>query len=159
MNLQDIVDCARAMAIADSLAAGEEANWRYICRHYSKTFHTPLHLVYELSPEEVIRAFFEDQMDSRDVEKELDTIMDSIYELEDPNYDASKREELTDFIKEAEEEERERIAAKKPIHPALAKENEVSLKNASQDTPESDPERPTGGSINLSYLADNDNEG
>lgn len=159
MTLQDIIDYCRAAAIADALYAGEEANYRYICRQYSKTFFTPLHLVYSLDPEEVVRAYFEDQMDARDVDKEIDSLLDAIYELEDPNYTSEKREELNDFIKEAEEQERKRVASNKPIHPSLRFESEVSLKNTSEKPPEPSTEKPTGGFINLSYLADNDNEG
>lgn len=159
MTLQDIVDYCRALAIADSLSAGEVANWRYMCRQYSKAFHTPLHLVLEMEPEHVILAFFEDQMDRKDVDDEVENLLDSIYELEDPNYTAEKRSELDGFIKEAEREERERVKANKPIHPALRAENEVSLKNTPESPVEPTPDKPTGGHIDLSYLADNDNEG
>lgn len=158
MTLQDIIDYCRAVAIADSLSAGEEANYRYICRQYSKTFSTPLDQVYDMDPEEVCRAFFEDQMDSRDIEKDLETLLDIIYELEDPDYAHEKHKELKDFMKNAEEEERQRIAQKKPIHPGLRYESEVSLKNTTEDPP-SQKKEPTGGFINLSYLADSDNEG
>lgn len=158
MTLQDIIDYCRASAIADSLNAGEEANYRYICRQYSKTFFTPLHLVYDLDPEMICRAFFEHQMDQRDAEKELENLLDTIYELEDPNYTAEKREELTDFIKEAEKQERDRIAKGKPIHPGIKREDEVTLKSATEPTVKSKKELPSQGSINLSYLAENENE-
>lgn len=159
MILQDLIDYCRAAAIADSLLAGEEANYRYICRSYSKAFSTPLHEVYKLDPEEVVRTFFEDQMDAKDIEKELDALLDVIYELEDPNYTSEKRDELEQFIKQSEEEERERVAKKKPIHPGLRYESEVSLKNTPENEPSKDPEKPTGGFLDLSYLADQDSEG
>lgn len=156
IKLQDIIDFARAQAIADALHPTEESNWRGICRAYSRTYHTPLHLVYEMPPEEVALAFFENQMDDMDVDKELESLLDTIYAIEDPEYAAQKKAELDDFIEQAEEEERERLKKGKPIHPALRKENEVSLKNAPETLPE--PDLPTGGSIDLSYLEDDENE-
>lgn len=158
MRLQGLIDFCQAVAIADSLTAGEETNYRYICRHYSKTFHTPLHVVYTLDPEDVIRAFFEDQMDARDTEKDIESILDRIYELEDPNYVKAKKTEVSEFIKLAEKEERERIAAKKPIHPGMRFESEVSLENTSEVASKEGFENPTGGSIDLSYLSDSDSE-
>jgi|GEM_PF-4709127 len=159
MRLQDLIDYCQAVAIADSLTAGEEANYRYICRNYSKTFNTPLHVVYTLEPEDVIRAFFEDQMDTRDTEKDIENILDKIYELEDPDYVKVKKKEIDNFIKQAEEEERQRLAAKKPIHPGIRFESEVSLKNTPEVFSEEGFKNPTGGSIDLSYLSESDNEG
>lgn len=154
ISLSDILDYTRAQAIADALQPTEESNWRKICRDYSKKFYTPLDKVLVMAPEEVCLAFFEDQMDERDVEKELDAIMDTIYSIEDPEYESEKKAELSDFMKEAEREEEERIKAGRAIHPALKAENEVSIKN----TPDVPEDAPKGGSVNFAYLADHEEE-
>lgn len=159
MNLKDLIDYCQAAAIADALSAGEEANYRYICRHYSKTFSTPLHIVFKLNPEDVVMAFFEDQMDNKDIDKDLENILDRVYELADPTYTAAKKEELSDFIKQAEAEEADRVAKKKPIHPGMKRDDEVSLKNTPEIPTKELHENPTGGSIDLSYLSSSDNEG
>lgn len=159
ISLNEILDYARAAAIADALDSTEEANYRYICRQYSKTYHTPLQQVYELDFEEVARAFFESQLDGRDLEKDLEGLLDVIYEIEDPDYIAEKRKDLDDFIEQAEEEERQRVAKKKAIHPGIAKEEQVTLKNTPEIPSKEGFENPTGGSVNLSYLADSENEG
>jgi hypothetical protein len=162
-HLLAIIHYARATAIADALAPDEEANWRTICRGYSKNFHTPLHLVLAMDPEYVARAYFEDQMDDMDTDKEIDNLLDIIYTIEDPSYESEKREDLKDFMRETEKQELERLKAKKPIHPGLKAEDEVSTKNTPEKiTPEvplhERPDRPTSGGINLAYLSDNDSE-
>lgn len=143
LSLKDIVDLCKAQAIANAFSADESAMWRWFCRSYSKAFHTPLAQVLEMDPEHVVLHFYEDKFDQTDVEEELESLLDQLDELENPDYDRNKQKELKDFIKKAEAEERARVAAGKPIHPAMLKDR-GGLQLA--------PEMPTSGSINLSYL-------
>lgn len=153
--LQDLIDLCRAQSIANALYGGEDATWRYICREYSRTFHTPLHIVKQLEPEEVILEFFSNQMDDVKADDQLDSLLDQIYTLEDPNYAKEVRDELRNFMKQAEAEEEARVKSGKAIHPAIKREDEVSLK-APESTPDPEPsqlqDRPSGGSVDLSYF-------
>lgn len=61
---------------ADSLHAvlEEDADWevRQVLRWYSRTFHTPLHEVEELAPEDVFRAWFETRYEQMDRSELID---------------------------------------------------------------------------------------
>lgn len=152
LQFKDLTEYCQALAVAGKLSPDEESVWRYFCRVYSQKFNTPLVQVLEMEPEHVILNVYESQMDDLDTDENLDRMLDIIYGLEDPEYEASKKEELNSFIEQAEKEEKERLSKNKPIHPALRYESEVSLKN----TPENEAatkEAPKSGGINLAYLA------
>lgn len=150
MTIKDLVDYCKAQAISDKLYPNELGEYRFICRHYSKTFNTPLHVVEnELDPERVVMAYFQDMYDELDTDKHLEDILDMIYEMQDPTYSREKREEVNEFMRQAEREEKERIKSGKPIHPRIKLVQEVTLK----DLPEEEPNKevlPTSGSIDLS---------
>lgn len=153
IEYSEILSAAHAQAILNTLESNEEAVHRQICRAYSKKFHTPLHVVLQMDAHEVILAYYEDLLDDfdKDEPKHLEYILDTIYTLEDPNYAAEKDDELREFIADAEKEEEERLAAGRPIHKALRRE--PSLKDTSEKSEPAKPKKPLGGSINLSYLA------
>lgn len=152
MDFKSLTEYCQALALASKLSPDEEAVWRYMCRTYSKKFSTPLQEVMELDPEHVILSVYEEQLDELDPEEHVEKMLDMVYALEDPEYEAQKANELEEFIAQAEEEEIERVKNKKPIHRALRYESEVSLKNLP------DPE-PKSGSINLAYLEREEAEG
>jgi hypothetical protein len=159
MDFKELTEYCQALALASKLSPDEAAVWRYMCRTYSRKFSTPLAQVIEMDPEHVILNVYEDQMDELDTEENLEKFLDIVYGLEDPEYEAQKRSELDEFISKAEAEEQERVKKKKPIHPALRFESEVSTKNTSENEEVLPPNTPQGGSINLSYLAKEETEG
>ena len=62
-----------------------ESMWRKICRFYSKTFHTPLHLVETLPKLDVAQAYFEeayDNMEEKDLQNELHELLEEGTTLE-----------------------------------------------------------------------------
>lgn len=153
MSLRDLQESCLAKAIMDKLDPDELSDYKFICRQYSKAFHTPLHVVEnDLDPADVISAYYSDVYDGIDLDEKGEEVLDTIYELQDPNYAKEKREELKEFMRQAEAEERARIKAGKPIHPSMKRDQEVTL----QGTPDMDEEvklpdnMPTGGSIDLS---------
>lgn len=158
MDFKELLDYCKAQAIANTLEGNELTVWRSICRSYSKKFFTPLHIVFEMDPEEVMLAEFEDQLDGFK-EEDLENILEEVYMLEDPEYEKSKRTEIKNFIEMAEEEETERLRLGKPIHKAM--KNEVSIPETLPEKPKKSKEnKPSGGSINLAYLEkmDKDNK-
>lgn len=145
MDLTDLIDYCKAQAIANALEPTQDSIWRQMARSYSKTFSTPLHEVMELDPEMVILSHFENQMDSiKDVEERLEEFLDTIYGIEDPEYQKQKESELNDFIKQSEQEEEGRVEKGKPIHPAM--------KNDSTLAPPEVKKLPVSGGINASYF-------
>ena len=150
MDFKELLDYCKVQAISSTLASDELSVWRSICRSYSKKFHTPLHLVLEMDPEEVMLSEFEDQLDDFK-EEDVENVLEQIYMIEDPNYVAAEREDLKEFMAKAERDEEERLRLGKPIHKEL--KNEVSIKETlpKKVEPLKEP-KPTGGSLNLSYL-------
>jgi len=156
MEFKELLDWAKSEAIANTLQSTEISVWREICRKYSEKFSTALHLCLDgtIDPQDIMLAHFESQLDEFDEEKDLEAVLDQIYTIEDPDYEKEKSKELDSFVKKAEKDEEERLRLGKPIHKAMKKSNEVSLpKNPDEKTP-----KRTGGSINLSYLAKEENQ-
>ena len=160
MDLRDIYDSAKAQAILNTLESNEISVWRSICRHYSSKFSTPLHLCLDgtISPEEILLAVLEDQLGGFDEEKDLENILDQIYSMLDPDYEHGKDNEVKDFIKQAEEQEKERLRLGKPIHksmrsePSLDQVDKLSKKNTSEKS------LPSSGSVDFSHLQEADDE-
>jgi|SRR5581483_4925765 len=153
MEFKDLLDYCKAIAIQSLISPTQESIWRAICRAYSKKFNTPLHIVEQLDPQKVMIAEFEDQLSQFNLEEDIHVLLDLIYTLEDPEYEREKREELSQFIKQAEKEDIARIKAGKPIHKALKDE-----KNIADLVEEEAKKMPKGGSINLSYLEKEENQ-
>lgn len=147
LHLADIIEFCQVEAVANRIDPTAVARWRRFCRDYSQTFHTSYHLVLEMDPEFVILAVLEQQLDEVDPVEKIHDLMDRIYSIEDPNYEASKERELQDFIKDAEEEEEERIKDNKPIY--------VPKKKAAKPAEPAKPKKelPKSGFVDLSYLA------
>lgn len=158
-DFKALADYCQAQALSDKLRPGDEAVWRQFCRKYSRTFYTPLHVVELMDPVKVLLAVYEDQLENVDVDDNMEAILDIIYSLEDPDYAKEKRDDLKQFIKDAEAEEEYRKEAGKPIHKLLAEEDSVSLKKSTPKNTPVPPNKnlPQGGGINLSYLEKEEN--
>ena len=152
IHLMDLIESCSAQALSTKLLVTEASEWRSLCRKYSEKFHTPLHLVIDMDPEFVILNLYESNLEDVDVSESLEDLRDRVMHLEDPNYDAAKEKELAEFIKQAEEEEAERIKSGRPIRKSK-KTDEASLPGGP-----SEKKPPTQGYLNLSYLEDMDRE-
>jgi hypothetical protein len=108
MRIDDIVKI-QEIALADHLSPDISHLYRKICRSYSATFHTPLHLVYSLPPSQVIRDHYEHFLDQIKDEEVLDSL---IFRALNPNTDEDEEEEIQDFISMIEQEEEEKQKAK-----------------------------------------------
>lgn len=146
ISLDDIIDYCRAEAISGKFYPTEVSNWRWFCREYSKTFHTPLLEVMTMDPEHVILAVFEDGYDSRRLKNKehVDTIIDDLRRLEDPNYDANRENEMKDWSAGIEQWDKNRVAK----GATLPKKNDPKAPPAVPTKP-----LPKEGGINLSYMS------
>lgn len=153
MELKELTDFCRAEALSNKLLPTNESVWRIICRNYSKKFNEPLTscLNGTIDPEQIILNLYEDQLDDIDEEENIEKLLDVIYDLEDPEYEAQKEEMLKQVDEDAEKEEQERLAKGKPIHPSMKREVSTKMENP--------VEQPKSGSIDLSYFHDSKNEG
>ena len=152
-HLYDIMELSKLKAINSKLSPNDESVWRSVLRDYSITFSTPLHLVSQLPPGEILLAIYENQLETLnlDEEKDLQVVLDSLYTIEDPSYDRNREADELAYNKKAEQEEEERIAKK--AAKKAAKENTSEKKEPALELPKA-------GGINLAYLADNaDGEG
>ena len=143
----DILQWAQAEAICNTLESNELSIWRSLCRSYSRKFSTPLSdcLDGTVPMEDILLATFEEQLEDFDEDKDLESILETISGLEDPEYQRSRRREEDEYAKQAEKEEEERLAAGKPIHPSLKGEHGFD---------EVPKELPKSGGVNFSYLKD-----
>jgi len=159
IEFQDLLDYCRAEALASKVSPTEDSVWRSICRDYSEMFHTPLHLVLQMDAEHVVLNVYEKQAEGLDIEdyQKLEYIMDVLRTIEDPNYEAVKSKEQEEFDRRAEEEEELRIKSGKAVHPTLQKQ--VDAKRLLEKGEPETPAKPTGGMVNLDYLAKQDSEG
>ena len=92
IDFKDLLDTCQAEAIANKLSPTESSIWRSLARSYSKLFSTPLHLVLNMDSEHVILNVYEYQLKDLDEDKieNLEHLMETIYTIEDPDYDAKK---------------------------------------------------------------------
>lgn len=155
VSISDIVDLCQAEAVANRLDSNSAYRWRRFCREYSKAFSTPYHQVLEMDPEFVILATYELELDDVNPLDKIHDLMDRIYSIEDPNYEASKERELQDFIKQAEEEEDDRVNANAPVYVPKKKNKKVSVPDKPQEVLK---ELPKEGYVNLAYLSKQDSE-
>jgi len=151
ISLDDIIDYCKAEAISGKFYPTEVSNWRWFCREYSKTFHTPLLTVMSMDPEHVILTVFEDGYDSRRLRKaeDVEFIVTELRRLEDPDYDANQEKVMNDWSAGIEQWEENRVAKgapiphkndPKPIPPKpLPKEGGINLDYMSREE-EGDPE-------------------
>lgn len=111
-----------------------DSNLRYIHRWYSKTFHTPLHVVADLDPEDILTAFYEttyEDMSEEDREQEIRELLET--DEEKSARLRAKDEERADayeFAKHTAEEERRKEDQKR------LKDLELKEKRKFQQVPE-----------------------
>ncbi len=148
--LLDVIEFCKAQALAYKLYPSEEADWRWFCREYSKVFHTPLHQVLEMEPEHVILCVFEDMFDSKRLKdpKHLEQIIDELRRLEDPDYEATKANEMDDWAAGIDEWDDARVEAGISV---------TGLKKGANPTMKP-KELPKEGGINLAYLSKEEEE-
>lgn len=143
MIFTELLQYCKVKAIGDSLSPTEESIWRSACRYYSKKFNTPLKEVMKMDPEHVFLFNFEEQLNELDLEENIDSILEQIYRIENPNYEEKKEEEIQEFIKKIENDEKinkSKIDSSKKTLP----ENEEKSKK----------EQPMGGFVDFSNLKD-----
>lgn len=153
ISLKEILEYCQVEALANRFSPTDISVWRSMCRSYSMKFNTPLHLVLEMDVEHVVLNLYENQAEDLDIEdyQKLEHIMDVVRGIEDPNYEATKKAEQEEFDRLAELEEEERIKSGKAVHKSLQKD--LDQKNTFEKSIPEDQKRPTGGMIDLSYLA------
>ncbi len=142
--LNDVVDFCRAEALANKLWPTEISDWRWFCREYSKTFHTPLHIVMEMDAEHVILCVLEEGLDSKSLARreDFDKIVDELRHLEDPEYESNKEKAMEDWTAGIEEWDAQRVQKGAPL-PRKGKQEPTRVPKP----------LPKEGGINLAYLS------
>jgi hypothetical protein len=92
------------IALAETLEPGFQYYYRSICRWYSEHFHTALHAVHQLSPAFVLQNYYEATMANIE-EEDLDAL---IFKALNPDTDQDSEEEIQDFIKMVEAEDKKK---------------------------------------------------
>jgi hypothetical protein len=70
----NLVDAVRVTALASVIYPDSEYLLRHIFRVYSETFHTPLHIVYELPIDEVLMHYYEHKFEQMDEHERKDWV-------------------------------------------------------------------------------------
>ena len=120
MALKEILEFCKVKAISDVLSPTEESIWEDACRTYSQSFHTPLQEVLKMDMEHVFYQNFALQLEEVDVDESVEELLEQVYKIENPDYEAEKEEELQAFIKKVEEDDKKRsklILKKQPLIP------------------------------------------
>jgi len=104
MNIKEIYE----IAMANVIAPDDDYMYRKVCRQYSTLFHTPLHIVFALPPDEVLKYVYEYQLEQLD-EEDLDVAADKIVNPQDYQDD---KESFDKYVKELEAEEKAKHRAK-----------------------------------------------
>lgn len=144
MIFNELLQYCKAKAIADSLLPTEDSLWRSACRYYSKRFNTPLSEVMKLDPEHILLTNFEDQLSEIDIEENIDSVLEQIYRMENPNYEKEEEDDVQEFIKKVESMEAKKVNDKKEL-----KEKTLLKKEESKEE-----FKPMGGSVDFSNLKD-----
>ena len=147
---QEILNACQIEALDSTLNPTEDYVYRKMCRAYSMKFNTPLLEVYKMDLEHIAQNLLELKHEDVDVEDSIDSIIELINKIEDPNYQANEDKEMDEFVKASEELEEERL--KQGLKPGSIKK---SLLKKEEEKPKIQPQ---GGSINLSYLEDMEKE-
>ena len=146
MIFTELLQYCKVKAIADSLSPTEESIWRNACRFYSKRFNTPLKEVLKMDPEHILLNNFEEQLNEIDLEENIDSILEQIYRIENPNYEEDQEKDVQEFIKKVEDSEKK---TKK-----INKNNELTEKTLLKNNNEQEKKMPMGGSVDFSSLKD-----
>lgn len=88
-----------AIALADVLEQREDYQYRKICREYSKTFCTPLHSVYKMSFDFVLKNVLENRIESMSEEALRNLAQDFV------GADEKEEKLINEQIKQWEKEE------------------------------------------------------
>lgn len=147
--IQDLIDVCRIESISTKIQPTMASLYRGFCREYSKVFHTPLHLVFNLDPELVLTNLFEDKIADSPLDKNVDMWLKTIKLVEDPNYEEVMEKDLDNFVERALEEEKERLKSGTSVVAAHAKK--TLLKKVKEEVVEKGPQ---GGSVDFSGMGD-----
>lgn len=98
----------KEIALSNVMDPDSEYFFRFVCRWYSKTFHTPLHEVIKLNPYIIYLNYFEDGYSQMEEEDRIE----DMYKAINPDYDKEEEESVQNFIELIEQEEENKRRAK-----------------------------------------------
>ena len=117
LNFYDLFELAQLRALSVALEPTAESIYRMRCRDFSQRFHTPLHLVYELDPMEVLLTLAEEKYPPSIVEEEGEDLLDILYRIKDPMYSRMSAEDTEAMVDSVINKEIKRLAKKRPPTP------------------------------------------
>lgn len=136
----------KEIALANVTDPTSEYFYRYVCRWFSKTFHTPLIQVYDIPQEQVFLAYFEEGYEklSESEDGEEAMLTDAIKAV-DPDYDEKEEESIQEFISLIEEEEENKRTRKTKGKQSLHGTNQAPQDKPVVKTYEAAPEEEADG--------------
>jgi hypothetical protein len=159
IEFSELLDTCKIESIANTFSPTHESVYRMLCREYSQKFFTPLHEVIKLDARFIILNVFESRYEKLDFDKIeiLEDLLDTVYSIEDPNYERAKDEDLKNDIENYEQEEKERMERGLSV----LEWNRLKKKKEESSLEEEEPqELPKSGSLDMSKLGFNsDKEG
>jgi hypothetical protein len=146
MSFRTLIDTAQCLALADKLHPTEEAVWERYCREFSTRFSTPLMEVRSMDPLFVLTQVNGDNLSDFNPEENMESLMEMIGSLSDPEYDLKKERAIREENRQIEERERLRLERGEAIHPSMEKDKRVITK---EQPPK---ELPKSGGLNMSAI-------
>jgi len=135
-------DALKLLALRAVMKPDGEASYRSICRWYSTTFHTPLHLVDEIPEDEVLTAYFESTCENMEDPERQDLLSKLLETDEDRRRKALAKDleevESFEFARQMAQEEKQKRAKAKIADVKV--EKRVSMLSAADRRPASLPQ-------------------
>lgn len=111
----------KEIALANIINPNNEYYYRFVCRWFSKTFHTPLNQVYNMPIEEIFITYFEETYEKiNNTENGESEIFTEMMMAIDPEFDSKEEESIQEFIEMIEKEESEKKRNKQSQKPKKA---------------------------------------
>ena len=136
MDYNNLYRSYQIKAAEDVLDPDEQAFFRKICRWYSKSFHTPLHLVESLPIDHILTNYYESTMEAIPYNDLYDIVIEDFL----PEIQEENETNLQEFIEEleAEQAEQQQRKALKTQPAPISKPKATKKRNKPESLQDSD---------------------
>lgn len=150
----DYIEAIQLKAAAAFLRPDRNSLLRHVCRWYSKTFSTPLHVVEDLPIEDVLTAYFEESIDQLDDEGRSE-LFDKLAMTSEEREALEAEETATGTkVEKADEEFFEKLNSEAAHFKSIPKERpklKYPKSKPAKDQKEEAPPSPPGPDIRLDF--------
>ena len=126
-DLLSLLELSQIKAIGNAIDPTLESIWQLKCREYSKTFHTPLHVVLDLDPELVLDSLYAEKYGLGIEDSEIEDLLEILYKIKDPTYSKISREEMEAMVDMVINKETARLKKQKVVETSLPGDKPIEI--------------------------------